>query len=325
MTDRQKNLSRLFVWGFEGTSLSPALRRALRRYPPAGVILFRRNIESPHQLRALTSALRKEVGARLLIGIDQEGGRVSRFPEPFTPFPAAETWGLISKLSGTGLLRGVGRLMGRELASVGINLDFAPVLDVNSNPKNPVIGDRAFSDDPAEVIRTAIPFAQGLRESGVIPCGKHFPGHGDTVSDSHLVLPRVNRPLASLKKVELPPFRAAVRAGIPMLMTAHVVYRALDRENPATLSHAIVTRLLRKKWGYRGVVISDDLQMKAIRFPLEEAVRLGIEAGIDLQLVCRGYEELSARIPQWAEKSAPFRPQIEASLARVERLKNYTN
>lgn len=319
-----RQVSGLFIWGFEGTAVSRKLKKALVDFPPAGLILFKRNIESLAQLRALNRSLKQVARGPLLIGIDEEGGRITRLPEPFTRYPPASTWGHLHRLSGKGsrLMRGVGRLMGQELRGLGINLNFAPVLDVNSNPRNPIIGDRAFSDRPREVIETAIPFAIGLLEAGVLPCGKHFPGHGDTASDSHLVLPHVRRPLSSLRRVELPPFSAAVWARIPMLMTAHVVYDALDPSHPATLSSRILRGLLKGRWRFQGVVISDDLQMKAIAktLDLSEAVCRGVEAGVDLPLICRGFEEFSQMIPEWAANLWRFRPQIEASLQRIKRL-----
>lgn len=223
----RENLSRLFVWGFEGESVSSELRKLFQKYPPGGVILFKRNLESLRQTRLLTQELQRAGGRRLIIGVDEEGGRVSRMPPPFTKYPPAETLGRYFEESRDArLMNLLGRHLARELLSVGINTDFAPVLDVNSNPKNPIIGDRAFSRDPKIAAQAAIAFYLGMRQEGVIACGKHFPGHGDTKTDSHLTLPSVGRGQAFLEKVELTPFRRAIEKGIPMLMTAHVVYKA---------------------------------------------------------------------------------------------------
>jgi len=178
--------------------------------------------------------------------------------------------------------------MARELASVGFDIDFAPVLDVHSNPANPVIGDRAFGAEPALVASLGVALLRGLRDGGLIPCGKHFPGHGDTAVDSHFELPTVGRARADLERIELPPFRAAVAADIPMMMSAHVVYPALDPLNPATVSRAILTDLLRGELGFRGVIASDDLEMRAIsgRQDIAAAAVASLAAGADMLLVC---------------------------------------
>ncbi|MBI2083388.1 MAG: beta-N-acetylhexosaminidase [Deltaproteobacteria bacterium] len=321
-----KKISQLFIWGFSGTRVSRDLKKALLQYPPAGLILFKRNIESPRQLRHLTSELQSLSEKPLLIGIDQEGGRVSRLPEPFTQYPPAATWGEIYQRmghrEGQNFLRRIGRYLGRELKSAGINLDFAPVLDVDSNPKNPIIGDRAFSTNPNIVIKTTIPFFKGLLDSGVIPCGKHFPGHGDTMTDSHLTLPVVKKTKAALEKTELAPFRAAIQAKIPMLMTAHVVYPALDPKNPATLSRKILTNFLRKKLRFKGIVISDDLDMKAIanRYSLTEASSLAFNAGVDLILICKDFEKRGSIVEglaKEAEKGPTLRARLAESLGRI--------
>jgi beta-N-acetylhexosaminidase len=263
----------------------------------------------------------------LLIGIDQEGGRVSRLPPPFTQLPPAAVWGRIYEMEkDLKVIFRVGQYLAQELLSVGINTDFAPVLDVNSNPKNPIIGDRAFSDDPKIAARAAVAFYLGMKREGVIACGKHFPGHGDTRSDSHLTLPRVAKSLRGLEKVELPPFREAIRKKIPMLMTAHVVYDALDPKNPATLSSLILRDLLRKKLRFDGVVISDDLQMKAIskKYSEAEASILALRAGVDLLLICRGGEEGEKILEETARAVLAdnfLRRRVEESCRRVAFLK----
>jgi beta-N-acetylhexosaminidase len=202
-------LSHLVVTGFDGTSLSAATRRRLERCKPAGVVLFRRNVGSPRELARLTRELRAVLGRGGLIAIDQEGGRVARLKPPFTIWPPMRTVGLTRD---AGMARRVGRAIGRELSAAGINCNFAPVLDVDSEPENPVIGDRSFADDPSVVARLGIALAAGLLDAGVVPCGKHFPGHGRTSLDSHLALPTVRADERELKRTELVPFRAAVRA-----------------------------------------------------------------------------------------------------------------
>lgn len=212
-----------------------------------------------------------------------------RLGDPFTQFPPAAA---IGRTGDVDLAYAVGRAMATELASVGIDLDFAPVLDVHSNPANPIIGDRAFGSEPAVVSAMGIALMRGLHAGGLIACGKHFPGHGDTATDSHLELPVVQRSRTDLERVELAPFRAAIRAGLELLMTAHVVYPALDPRQPATLSRAILVDLLRGEMGFTGVVASDDLDMRAIaaHHNVGAAAVATLQAGADVLLICQELE-----------------------------------
>lgn len=217
----------------------------------------------------------------------------------------------------------VGRALGRELGVLGFDLNYAPVLDVHTNAANPIIGDRAFGTTPDSVIRLARAFAQGLADAGILSCGKHFPGHGDTTTDSHLELPRVDHPLDRLRAIELAPF-AAVE--VPVLMTAHVVFAALDPDIPATLSRRVLTDLLRGELGYGGVIVSDDLEMKAIadHFGIAESVERGLMAGCDAFLLCHAEAlqlEAHAALVHAAERSSAVRARIEQSAARVAALK----
>jgi beta-N-acetylhexosaminidase len=251
---------------------------------PWGVILFARNAPSAEAVMALTAAL----AARhpdLVISIDHEGGRVNRLPAPFTRFPPMLG---CARAADPGVLREIARCQGRELGAAGIDVSYAPVLDVHSNPENPVIGDRAFGCTPEEVIHNALPYAQGLAEAAIVSCGKHFPGHGDTMVDSHFDLPRVEHGIERLRSLEMAPFAAAVRQGLPMIMTAHVLYTALDDTLPASLSREVVGGWLRETLGYRGVVVTDDLEMKAVadRFGIGDAAVLAVRAGSDALLVC---------------------------------------
>jgi len=211
--------------------------------------------------------------------------------------------------------------VGAELAALGFTIDFAPVLDVNTCPQNPVIGDRAFGDDPGTCARFGAAWVRGLQAAGVLACGKHFPGHGDTSKDSHVDLPVVNQPLERLERVELAPFRAAVEAGVATLMTAHVVYPALDRERPGTMSPAVCTAL-REQIDFRGVLVSDDLEMQAIaaRSTIEDAAVQAIAAGCDALLVCwsdEKQERAIEAIAREAERSPVFRGRCEEAHARV--------
>jgi beta-N-acetylhexosaminidase len=311
--------------GIPSTELGAEESRILVNYHIGGLILFHHNLENPCQISQLCRALWKQKHAALgpLIAIDQEGGRVHRLPEPFTHFPAAAVLGAARSRE---LAYRAGWATARELGAVGINFNLAPVLDVLSNPDNPVIGDRSLGSDPDEVARLGWGLVEGLRDGGVIPCGKHFPGHGDTSQDPHLELPMVSKSVDALRRVGLAPFARACRNGIECLMTAHVLYRTLDEEHPATLSGAIITGLLRGELGYQGVVASDDLEMKAISgsYRPEEAALLAVEAGVDLLLY--GHD-LEAAAGAWeslircAERDPRTRRRIAESFARIEKLK----
>ncbi|HYB54332.1 MAG TPA: beta-N-acetylhexosaminidase [Thermoanaerobaculia bacterium] len=315
--------SHLVLTGIPDLQLDAAVRRRLERLQPGGIVLFRRNVGPPDELAALIRGLRGVLGPKCLIAIDQEGGRVARLGAPFTEWPPMRRLG---ETRNAGLARAAGRAIGRELSSVGINCDFAPVLDVDSNPENPVIGDRSFGRDPALVARLGCAFSRGLAEAGLIPCGKHFPGHGDTALDSHLALPRVDRSRRELMRCEIAPFRRAVRSGVPMLMSAHVLYPALDAELPATLSRAIMTELLRGQLGFRGVLVSDDLAMQALagHGTVGELAVSALAAGCDLLLACQSLEAGEEAVA--ALKSALRRGRLDPArareaLARVRRLR----
>jgi beta-N-acetylhexosaminidase len=275
----------LFCVGFAGTSPSPEVLELVRR-GVYGVILLTRNVESAEQVAELSAALKRAAGRPLLVSVDQEGGRVARLraAHGFTEMPPMRALG---RTGDPELARAVGALLGRELRVVGIDQDYAPDVDVDTNPANPVIGDRSFGRDPVLVGRMGAALAQGLQSAGVAACAKHFPGHGDTSQDSHQVLPHLPHPLARLAQVELVPFRALAAAGVASVMTAHVVFDALDARLPATLSRPVLD-LLREQCGFDGCVLSDDFEMKAVaeHFPLEEAVPAAVDAGVDGVLVC---------------------------------------
>jgi beta-N-acetylhexosaminidase len=311
----------VIITGIPAARLDADTRRALEGLRPSGVILFRRNVESVDQLRGLVEDLHA-LPSRPLVSMDHEGGRVQRLDAPFTHFPPA-AW--IGAAGGAGLARAVGRAMGIELASVGIDIDFAPVLDVDSNPANPIIGDRAFGRSPEQVIRLGVAFLDGIRSAGVLPCGKHFPGHGDTDRDSHVELPVLRRGRSDLAAVELPPFRAAIAADVEMLMTAHVMYPALDERNPATLSRPILQDLLRGELGFRGVVVSDDLEMRAIsgRQEIPDAALASLRAGVDWLLVCNDLGQsirVADRLVRALDGGEIDSATVAAAAARVRRL-----
>ena len=250
-----------------------------------GLVLFTRNLGSPEEIAALTDELRRHAVLPPLIGIDQEGGRVSRLPLPGMVFPGNMALGLINDLE---LTRLVMRSIGEQLAALGIDVDFAPSVDVNNNPRNPIIGVRSFGADPDLVSRHGVVAVAGLQDAGVLPVIKHFPGHGDTGADSHLELPTLEVDRDRLHAVELPPFAAAVGLGAPAVMSSHILFPALDPELPSTLSKRILTGLLREELAFQGLIVTDCLEMKGIadHWGPEEAAVLALEAGADMLLIC---------------------------------------
>jgi len=285
-----------------------------------GVILFRRNLDGRlPQVTELTRAVREACAPDLppLIGVDQEGGRVVRLLAPVLRLPPMR---IIGAHGSARLAHEAARALGRELEALGFNMDFAPVFDVDTCAENPIIGDRSFSSDATVVASMASAFARGLQDSCVMACGKHFPGHGDTTTDSHLDLPIVTQPKERLLAVELAPFRGLRSVNCAALMTAHVVYTSLDPDRPATLSARIATDLLRGELGYDGVLISDDLEMKAIadRYPIEQAAVLAVEAGCDALLICSSLE-LQRRAHEALVREAEQRPAFRARVGEAAR------
>lgn len=315
--------------GFDGTEPPVDLIQLIREEEVGAVILFRRNIKSLEQLKRLTSQLQELAGGNLLIGIDHEGGRVFRMPPPFTQIPSMRAVAKYAQRHPQErVLFQLGQLMAKELSAVGIHMNFAPVLDLDTNADNPIIGDRAFSADPIMVANMGCDLMDGHLDVGVIPCGKHFPGHGDTYEDSHHALPHVPHTPERMEIMELVPFRAAIERGVPTIMTAHVVYEGWDAERPATLSPRIIESVLREKCGFGGVIISDDLHMQGIAkyWTVEAASIMAISAGCDLLAVCR-YPD-SARRAIEAVKTAVADGRIrverlEQNIARIQKLKTY--
>jgi beta-N-acetylhexosaminidase len=318
-----RELGQLFIIGFQGTTVSPEFASLLKEYRPGGVILFRRNLQSPEQIASLTAELQSHTDTPLLIAIDQEGGRVSRLPAGFTIFPPCAVLGACDSPE---LAYATAAATAAELRAVGINMNMAPVLDVDTNPTNPIIGDRAFGRNPALVGRLGVATMNGLHAHGVVSCGKHFPGHGDTSADSHIELPVVTSTLDRLREIELPPFREAIAHGLPTLMTAHVSYPAVDPDSPATLSRRILTDLLRTELGFEGVTITDDLEMNAIvnHGGIDDATVRAFHAGADVLLICHAAERQTAAMEtlrKAIEAGDLSRARFKASLSRVASLK----
>jgi beta-N-acetylhexosaminidase len=284
LDDLERSIARMFCIGFSGTEVTPAARDLIARGAGA-VVLFARNVESPAQVAELCGELKSMAGRPLLTCIDQEGGRVRRLRDGFTHIPSMRALG---QTGDERLAYDVGRVLARELRAVNIDVNLAPALDVDTNPANPVIGDRSFGATCDLVSRMGTALIRGLQENGVAACGKHFPGHGDTSQDSHHDLPRLPHPIERLEQIELPPFRAAVKAGVAMVMTAHVVFEPIDPDYPATMSEPVLHGILRERMKFGGVIVTDDLEMKAIsaNFAIEDVIVRGANAGVDLFAIC---------------------------------------
>lgn len=276
-------LGELFIMGFNGTALEDETSAFISQAKIGGVILFSQNYENPEQVSSLINDIQncRTGDLPLWVSVDHEGGKVQRFRTSFTRLPEAD---VIAKTNSPKLVFELAERTGAELRAVGINVNFAPVADINSNPKNPVIGTRAYGETEEMVSKMVSAFVRGHLTQGVQPCVKHFPGHGDTTVDSHFALPTVTDTLESLRERELRPFSKAFKSGCRWVMTAHLMNPNLDSEKPATLSSKTLMGLLREEMRYTGLIVSDDLEMKAItdHFGVEEAPRLAIEAGCDL-------------------------------------------
>jgi len=321
VTDLARRAARLLTVGFPGKSVDPEMARLLVA-GIGGAVLFSRNVGEPEELLLLCTELKRHAAGPLLVAVDQEGGSVARLKRGFTRLPPFRT---VGDAGDAALARLLGRVAGTELRAVGIDWDFAPVLDVDTNAENPVIGARSLGHDPQVVSDLGVAFANGLMDAGVAPCGKHFPGHGDTYQDSHLELPRLPHALERLERIELLPFAHAIKAGLPAIMTAHVVFEALDREQPASLSPTVIRDLLRGRLAFDGLTITDDLEMKAIadHFPIDEVAVRALSAGVDMLLVCHT-AELAWRaidgIVRAVQSGRLAESSLNAAHARVEAL-----
>lgn len=321
----RRHAGRLAIVGFSGESVPAELRSLAAEFDLGGVIYFARNIVEPAQVAELS---REVAGLQrdwpLWISVDQEGGRVARLKTPFTEWPPAMTLG---RSGDEALARRFAAALAAELSAVGINLDYAPVLDVHTNPANPIIGDRALAERAEDAARLGAAIIETLQQAGVAACGKHFPGHGDTSTDSHFELPVVEHDRRRLDAVELVPFTRAIAAGVATIMTAHVLVPELDREHPASFSRVIVQELLKDTLGYGGVVVSDDLGMKAVsdRWPAGPAAVAAIGAGCDLVLLCNSTtdEQIGAleALIRATERGTLTPKRIEDALERQHRCK----
>lgn len=288
----QEKVGQLLYIGLTENSLTTN-QQIISDLRPGGLILFSRNFTTLDQTVAALNAYRQNSALvlPLFVGTDQEGGRISRMPSTWaTKFPTAQKVGQNSASA-----RALAKAMGDELAALGFNMDFAPVLDVNSNPKNPVIGDRSYGSTPAVVWAAGQQVMAGLQDAKVIPVIKHFPGHGDTSVDSHKALPLITADKSLLESRELKPFKDAIDALAPVVMVGHLLVPALDPDHPASLSQSVITGLLREQWGYQELVVTDDMEMGAIaQDNIGEAAVQAVQAGADMLLVCHTYSQQQA-------------------------------
>lgn len=323
--DVRHALSRLILGGFHGHDVPDDFQRLVDADMVDGAILFSRNIESLDQTAELVARLKGLRPQRpLWMAIDQEGGRVQRLKAPFPQLPPMRQLG--AREDADALVQRAATILGAALSTLGFDQDYAPVLDVDTNPDNPVIGDRSLARSPEAVAALGARFIEALQATGVAACGKHFPGHGDTNVDSHLALPRLDHDLERLRSVELVPFEAAARAQVATIMTAHVVFAPLDDEHPATLSEHVLVPVLRRELGYQGVIVSDDLEMRAVadHYGTGDAAVRAIRCGCDQLLICsrtdlaqEAYEALRAA----AESDPAFRARVLEAAGRVDAMR----
>ncbi len=345
--------SRLLCIGFDGETL-PADAHSLIARGVGFAVLFARNVKTPEQVAKLNATIKAAAPSTIAICVDQEGGRVRRLREGFSQVPAMRDIGRVGSrllngngrshvagtINGNGNVNGngkgknghhrtivceVGSILGKELRAVGFDVNFAPVLDVDTNPTNPVIADRSLARDAREVARLGCEMIAGLQGAGVAACGKHFPGHGDTSVDSHYALPRLNHDLKRLNEIELVPFVAATQAGCESMMTSHIVFTPLDPNLPATLSPIVLDGLLRKQIGFQGVIFTDDMEMKSIAnfYDFDESVVRTIEAGSDVVTICHSLDKQHRAIEVIAaaiRSGRLSRDRIDQSIARIDRL-----
>jgi beta-N-acetylhexosaminidase len=320
MSNLERLAAKMVGIGFIGPSPTQEARALIAR-GVRNVILFTRNVESPTQLARLTLEIKAAADSPLMMSVDQEGGRVLRMREPFTAVPSMRQ---VGRAGDERLAFEVGRILAGELRAVNFDMNLAPVLDVDTNPTNPVISSRSFGGSTELVSRLGVAVVRGLQDNGVGACAKHFPGHGDTNKDSHKELPVLpNHDLDRLLRVELPPFAAAVETGVASVMTSHVIYSPIDPKYPATLSRTILDGLLRTRLGFDGLVMSDDMQMHAIadNYGFDEAIVLGANAGVDLFWICHSVELQNRAIDvliRAAERGEIPRVRLEEASRRLD-------
>lgn len=326
-----EKIGQMFLVGMDGVTTNAQTEKMIKTFRIGGFILFAKNMTDGEQANRLLNSLKATNlaanSAPLFLAVDEEGGRVSRLPSEFVKIPSS---GEIGEVNHAGFAREIGKLQAKRITSLGFNLNFAPVLDVQSNPDNPVIGDRSFGDNAEKVGELGVAEMRGLREEGVIPVMKHFPGHGDTSVDSHVGLPVVEHDLNRLMRLELVPFMRAIEHGADAVMAAHILLPKLDGKHPASLSPAVLTGLLRNELHFGGVIITDDMTMGAITssYEMTEAVVQAVQAGSDIVLIAHDFKRQTAAIgalKRAVERGIVTEERIDESVYRILRLKEKYN
>jgi beta-N-acetylhexosaminidase len=322
----EEKIGQMIIAGVQGTELTEETKSFLSKYKVGGLILYKNNIVSQAQAVQFLNQLKeanREGKVPLFLSVDQEGGKVTRFPAEVIPTPSARD---TAKSGSSDRAQQIAAATGKALRAFGFNLNYAPVLDIDSNPKNPVIADRSFGSTASVASEYGIKVMKGLQSAQAIPVIKHFPGHGDTSTDSHLELPVVDKTLEQLRSLELKPFAEAIRSGADAVMTAHILLPKLDPDHPATMSPVIINELLRKELGFNGVVITDDMTMGAIvkHFDIKKAAVQSVLAGADIVLVAHGYDQAGQvfdELVRAAKSGELSMERIDQSVARILRLK----
>ena len=323
MTLEQK-IGQLFIVGFEGDIINDEIIDLVKNQEVGGLIYFSRNVVDSNQIITLNNEIKDiKKDIPLFISVDEEGGVVSRVPDEFLKLPSS---GYIGKFDDENLSYNIGSIISKELKSLGFNMDFAPVLDIDSNPNNTVIGERAFGNNADIVSKLGIKTMEGLRDGGIIPVVKHFPGHGDTDIDSHYGLPIVTKTLEELNNLEFIPFKNAIENGADVVMVSSIILSSIDSEYPATMSKKVTTDILRNKLNFDGVIATDDMTMGAImdNYNLTDAVIMAINAGNDLILVCHGYDDIIksiSAVKDAVSSNIISEERIDESVYRILKLK----
>lgn len=324
----EEKIGQLFIVGFESEEINDEIVDLVKNQKVGGLIYFSRNIVDSNQIINLNNEIKAiEKDIPLFISVDEEGGVVSRVPEEFVKLPSS---GYIGQFNDENLSYNVGKIIAKELNSLGFNMDFAPVLDIDSNPNNTVIGERAFGNNSEIVSRLGIKTMEGIKDGKIIPVVKHFPGHGDTDVDSHYGLPIVKKTLEELENLEFIPFKNAIDNGADVVMISSIILESIDNEYPATMSKKVTTDILRDSLGFDGVIATDDMTMGAIvdNYNLADAVIMSINAGSDLVLVCHGYDDIInsiVAVKDAVNSKIISEEKIDESVYRILKLKDKYN